>query len=147
MGSFFVFLRLFHFIGLGLALGAATTKLVLQLRSIKDQGFVPAYIAVDKPITGLILAGTGLLALSGIAWLLVGYPLQPLLILKIVLVAVAVGVGASMGRFIEPNYIRLAPKPGEAASAGFLRVQRQYLLAESLATGLYYLIVIIWILR
>lgn len=147
MISFSILVRLVHFIGLGLALGAATTKLVLQLRSTKDQGFVAAYIAVDKPITGLILAGTGLLALSGIVWLLVGYPLQPLLIFKIVLVVLAVGVGASMGRFIEPAYIRLAPKPGEAASAAFVRVQRQYLLAECLATGLYYLIVIIWILR
>ena len=71
MSSISVFMRLFHFVGLGLALGAATTKLVLQLRSIKDQGFVATYLAVDKPITGLILAGTGLLSLSGIAWLLV----------------------------------------------------------------------------
>jgi hypothetical protein len=27
------------------------------------------------------------------------------------------------------------------------RLQRQYLLAESLATGLYYIIVIMWIMR
>ena len=147
MASISVFMRLLHFVGLGLALGAATTKLVLLLRSTRDHDFVATYIAVDKPITRLILIGTGLLALSGIAWLLVGYPLQGLLVLKIVLVVIAVAIGGSMGRFIEPRYGRLAPKPGEPATAEFLRVQRQYVLAESLATGLYYIIVIMWIMR
>lgn len=142
-----IFLRLLHFVGLGLALGAATTKLVLLGRARADRAVLAAFLAVAPAITRLILLGTGLLVVSGIIWLLAGYPLGGLLIAKVILVAIAFVVGGAMARLIEPRFFQLAPKPADSISPEFSRVYRQYLAAEGLATGLYYFIVIVWVLR
>lgn len=147
MTSIGVFLRVVHFLGLGLALGSASLKFLLLLRSRSNPGFVGTYLAVAGQITRLIMIGTGLLVLSGIGWLLLGYPVSALLIVKIVLVAITIVIGASMDKMIEPRFLKLAPKSDGPVSPEFVRVQRQYVLAEALAAGLYFVIVILWVTR
>lgn len=139
-------LPLVHLLGLGLALGSATTKLTLLLKASRDPGFLPAFIAVTKSITRLILTGTMMLVASGIAWLMIGYPLGGLLTVKLVLVGAMIGLGMTMDKFIEPRFIALAPAPGQSPSAEFLKFQRGYVAVEWLATGLYYAIVALWLL-
>ena len=68
------FLSLAHLIGLALGVGCATAKLTLLVRCKADHAFVPAYVAVARPITRLIILGLALLTLSGVGWLLLGYP-------------------------------------------------------------------------
>jgi len=41
--------------------------------------------------------------------------------------------------------VRLAPADGAPASAEFMKIQRQYLWLETTATGLFYVIVILWL--
>lgn len=146
MATLVLFLRLAHFLGVGLALGSATTKLMLLLKARADHAFVPTYVAVAKPITRLILIGTALLVLSGILWLLIGYPLSSLLVVKIILVVMVFVVGGSMDKLIEPKYYELAPKPSDPVLPEFIRIQKLYQVAEAMATGLYYVIVVMWVL-
>ncbi len=141
------FLPLAHLLGLALALGSATSKLTLLLKARGDHMFVPTYIAVARPITRLILAGTGLLVLSGITWLLIGYPLSDLLVVKLVLVGVIIVLGASLDKFVEPRFQKLAPAAGQSASPEFIQIQRRYILLEVTATVLYYAVVVLWVLR
>lgn len=135
-----------HLIGLALAVGPATVKLVLLLRSRTDLSLVPAYLRVAGPITRMILVGTLLLILSGIGWLVSGYPLTARLAVKLVLVAGVVATGATLDRVIEPKFRALAPGPGSPSAPGFTRVQAQYLALEATATLLFYAIIVYWVL-
>jgi hypothetical protein len=139
-------LTIAHLIGLSLAVGSATTKLFLLINSRVDQTFVPVYAKVAGPITRLILLGTILLILSGIGWIAIGYPLTAKLVFKLVLVAAIVGIGATMGRVIEPKFRALAPGHGTPAAHGFSRVQAQYLALEITATLLFYAVIVYWVL-
>ena len=95
MTSLPLLLSVVHLIGLALGLGCATAKLSLLLKCRADQAS-PAYIQTAKPITRLIILGLGLLTLSGVGWLLIGYWPLPILIAKLVLVAaIWVLVGSS----------------------------------------------------
>ena len=135
-----------HLIGLVLAVGSATTKLVLLRKSSADPTFVSAYLRVAGPITHLILLGTALLIVSGVGWLVSGYPLTVKLVIKLVLVAAIVGTGAIMDRVIEPKFRTLAPAEGAPPAPGFARVQAQYLALEATATLLFYAVIIYWVL-
>lgn len=139
-------LALAHLIGLVLAVGSATTKLVLLLKSRIDQTYVPVYLQVAGPITRLILTGIALLILSGIGWLTTGFPLTAKLATKLVLVAAIVVAGAIMDRVIEPKFRALAPSPAAPAAPGFARVQAQYLALEITATLLFYAIIVYWVI-
>jgi hypothetical protein len=139
-------LTLAHLIGLALAVGAATAKLRLLLRCKADHTFVPNYIGVARPITRLIILGLALLTLSGVGWLLVGYPLTPLLVVKLVLVGVIWVLGPVIDKVVEPDFRQLAPVSGESATPAFTRIMRRYLLVEAVATGLFYVIVAMWVL-
>lgn len=139
-------LSLAHLIGLALGIGSATAKLTLLLRSRADHAFLPAYIATAKTLTRLIVLGLALLTLSGVGWLLVGYQFTPLLAAKLVLVAAIWVLGPIIDNVAEPPFRKLAPGPGEAASPAFLRIQQRYLLLEGIATGLFYVIVVMWVL-
>ena len=77
-----------HVIGLVLAAGSATVKLLLLLKCNADYKFFPVYFQVAPQITRLIIAGMILLTLTGIAWIVIGYSLEPLVIIKIVVVAI-----------------------------------------------------------
>lgn len=139
-------LSLAHLIGLALGVGSATAKLTLLLRCKNDLGFLPAFIAAARPITRLIILGLALLTLSGIGWLIFGYPFTPLLLGKLALVAAVWVMGPIIDNVVEPKFLKLAPRPGEPASREFLKVQQQYLMLELLATGLFYIIIVMWML-
>jgi len=140
------FLSFAHIIGLALGLGCATAKFTLLARCRTDSAFVPTYIAVTRPITRLIILGLALATLSGIGWLLSGYPLARLLLVKLVLVGAIWILGPVIDNVLEPKFVRLAPKAGEPASAAFIKIQRQYLWLETIATGLFYVVVAMWLL-
>ncbi len=135
-----------HLIGLVFAVGAATTKLVLLLKSRGDQAYLPAYLKVAGPITRLILLGTGLLVVSGVGWLMSGYPFTARLTTKLVMVVAIVGAGAIIDRVIEPKFRALALGQGAAPSPRFTRVQAQFLAMEATATLLFYAVIIYWVL-
>ena len=139
-------LSLAHLIGLALAVGGASAKLTLLLRCRTDHSFVPIYVAVAKPVTRLIILGLVLLTLSGVGWLLLGYQLTPLLIVKLALVGVIWVLGPIIDNVVEPKFRELAPAPGEPVSPAFIRIQQRYLLLEVGATGLFYVIVVMWML-
>lgn len=140
-------LSIVHLIGLALGVGAATVKLMLLLRSHSDPTFVPVYIRVTRPVTRLIILGLVLMTLSGIGWLLLGYRLTPLLLVKIVLVAAIWVLGPVIDHIAEPRFQKLAPGPSEPASPAFLRIRTQYLALEVTATLLFYVIIILWAWR
>jgi hypothetical protein len=146
MASLPTLLSLAHLIGLALGLGCATAKLALLLRCQASLAFLPAYAAFARILTRLIVAGMALLTLSGIGWLLVGYPFTPLLGVKLVMVGTIFVLGPIIDNIVEPRFWNLAPAPGESASPAFVRIQRRYVLIEAVATGLFYVIVAMWVL-
>lgn len=133
-----------HVIGLALGVGSATVKLVLLLKCNADYAFVPVYLKVARPITRLIILGIVLLTLSGIAWLLLGYQFTSLLVVKVILVGAIWVLGPVIDNVVEPKFQKLAPALGEPASAAFIRIQKQYLTLEIIATLLFYVIIVIW---
>lgn len=139
-------LSLGHILGLVSGVGCATAKLTLLLKCKADQTLLPVYLAAVRPLTRLIILGLALLTLSGIGWLLVGYDFSPLLIVKLVLVGTIWVLGPVIDNLVEPKFRNLAPHPGEQASSAFLQVQRRYLLLEAIATGLFYVIIVVWML-
>jgi hypothetical protein len=146
MTSWRSILTLAHLIGLVLAVGSATAKLRLLIKCKADPAFVPTYSAIARPITRLIILGLALLTLSGLGWLLVGYPLTPLLVVKLVLVGAIWVLGPVIDNVVEPKFQRLAPGSSESASPAFLQIMRRYLMLEAVATGLFYVIVVMWVL-
>jgi tetrahydromethanopterin S-methyltransferase subunit D len=134
-----------HLVGLALGVGSATVKLVLVLKCHADHAFVPVYIKVARLITRQIVLGVVLLTLSGIGWLLLGYQFTPLLIVKVVLVAAIWVLGLFIDNVVEPRFQKMAPGPGEPVSPAFIRIQKQHLTLEVIATLLFYLIIVIWV--
>lgn len=139
-------LSLTHLLGLALGLGSATGKLTLLLKSRADHTFIPVFLKVARPITRLIVAGMILLTVSGVGWLLLGYEITTVLAVKLILVVALWVLGPFIDNVVEPKFRRLAPQAGESASPAFLRVLRQYLVVEMTATGLFYVIVVMWVL-
>jgi hypothetical protein len=135
-----------HLIGMALGIGGATAKLTLLLKCKTHPGFVPSYIQAIKPLTRLIVSGLALLTLSGIGWLLIGYPLTPKLVVKLALVGAIWVIGPLIDKAFEPKFQKLAPASGELATPEFIRAQQRYLLADLIATGLFYVIMVYWVL-
>lgn len=146
MPSASLYLHLTHTIGLALGVGCATAKLMLLLKCKADRDFLPVYLEVSKPVTRLIVLGIVLLTLSGAGMMLVGYLFTARLIVKLSLVAAMWVIGPVIDKILEPKFRQMAPKVGEPASAAFVRIERRYLLAEAVATGLFYVIVALWML-
>jgi hypothetical protein len=139
------FLTLIHIIGLALAVGAATVKVILVFKSRNDYDFVHIFLKVSKPITQQIVFGLVLLTLSGIGWLLVGYGFTSLLIIKIGLVVAIWVLGPIIDNVVEPKLKGQVPAPGGTASPEFIRVLKQYSALEVIATSLFYIIIVIWV--
>jgi hypothetical protein len=139
------YLLLVHLVGLAIGLGASTTKLVLLFQCRADGAFVPIYLAVVRPITRQIILGLVLLLLSGIGFMAIGYSFTPRLVTKLVLVAALFVLGPVIDNVVEPRFRVLAPGAGTDASPEFVRVRVQYLVLEALATGLFYAVVIVWV--
>lgn len=147
MDSWPTLLNLVHLVGLILGAGSATVKLALLLICTGDPAFVPTYLKVARPVTRLLIPGIILLTLSGVGWMFLGYGFTPRLIVKIVMVGAIWVLGPVIDNMIEPRYRRLAPAPGSAPSPEFLGMQRQYVAWEGVATLLFYVIVVMWMLR
>jgi len=146
MNSLSSLLPVIHLIGLALGVGCATAKLSLLLRSQGDSAFLQAFLTVARPLTQLIITGLILLTISGVGWLLSGYPLTPVLIVKLVLVGGIWVLGPIIDNVVEPKFRQLAPKPGGSTSPAFTRIQRRYLILESIATAVFYIIIVMWLL-
>lgn len=140
------FLFLIHIIGLILGVGAATVKTILLLKSKSDYLFVPVYIKITKPVTKLIVSGLVLMTLSGLGFLLYGYPFSIGLIIKLILVGAVWLIGPYIDKVIEPEFQAQAEITDNPASAEFQSIQKKYFTAELVATGLFYLIVVYWML-
>ncbi len=122
-------------------------KLVLLIKCKADPSFVTVFLKVARPITWLIMAGLVLLTLSGVVWLLTGYPVASLLVVKIILVVMIWLVGPIIDKVAEPKLQALVPAPGEQGSPAFLRALNLYLVLEIIADGFFYAIIILWVLR
>ncbi len=136
-------LLLIHLLGLALAVGAATVKLVLALGCRKNPQLLPVFLQVTGPASRLIALGMVLLALSGFGWILRGDAgLTPQLAVKIALVVAVFAIGPYIDKAVEPRLGRLAALPAGEAAPELARVQRLHLTLESLATALLYVIVV-----
>lgn len=140
-------LSIVHFIGLGLAIGAATAKVWLLIKCLYDRTFIPVHTKITPILTRQIVAGLILVTLTGIVWLVLGYDFSPSLIVKIILVGLIWILGPVIDNVFEPRFHKLAPNAGEDATPEFVRAQRQYLLIEIIATLLFYVIIILWMWR
>jgi hypothetical protein len=138
-------LLLSHLVGLSLAVGGSTAKLVMLMRTRKDPSFLPVYARVSKSITRLIVSGIAFLALSGIGWLLIGYPFTEKLIVKLAMVVSILVMGPIIDNVIEPKFKALASEPGGTSSPEFSRIQMRYLVVELAATGMFYAIIVFWV--
>ena len=140
------FLTFVHLIGLAIAIGAATVKLTLLIKCRSNSDFISVFIKASKPITKLIITGLVLLTLSGIGWLLMGYSFTTLLIIKLVFVGAIWILGPVIDNVIEPKFLKLAPASGQQTSSEFSSALNKYIGMEIIATGLFYVIIIIWVL-
>lgn len=148
MPSIVSVIYLLHLIGLSLGMGAATAKTVLLLKCRSDVSFVPAFRAVSKSLTRLIVTGLVLLVASGVGWFFVaGLRMTSPLVVKLALVAAIFVLGPVIDNVVTPKHDRLAPEAGVAPSAEFLTVQRQYVALEVLASLIFYVIAAFWVLR
>jgi len=139
-------LPVIHLIGLALGVGCATAKITLLFRSGENPASIQAFITVVRPITRLIILGIILLVISGIGWIILGYPFTTILAVKVALVAAILIIGPVIDNIVEPKFLKLAPMSGEAVSAEYVRIYRQYVLLEVVATGLFYAIIVMWLL-
>ncbi|HSG08152.1 MAG TPA: hypothetical protein VLA36_07335 [Longimicrobiales bacterium] len=139
-------LTVVHLVGVALGLGSATAKLRLLLRCRADPAFVAVFLEVTKPLTRQIVLGLVMLVVSGIGWIIIGYPFTPLLITKMVLVGAMFVMGPIIDNVVEPKFKELAPGAGEAPSPEFIRVRGRYLGLEAAATSLFYVIVVMWVI-
>lgn len=146
MFTFYDLLILAHLLGLALGVGPATVKLLLINRCHSKYEFFHIYFSVSKLITRLIVLGTIMLTLSGIGWLITGYPFTMLLIVKLILVGLVWVLGPVIDNVIEPKLKNLLPVQGQPFSPEFVRIHKQYMALEITATMLMYLITIIGVL-
>lgn len=138
-------LRIVHLIGLALAVGAATVKVVLLFICKSNPAIITSYLKVVKPITKILILGIILLTISGIGWLITGYPFSTELIIKIILVAVIWVLGPIIDNVIEPKFIKFAPPNGQQISVEFGQIMKRYLMVELTATLIFYIIIIYWV--
>ncbi len=146
MISFLSLVNFTHLIGLAICVGAATVKLVLLIKCKFNYALVPAYLKVVKSITQLIILGMILLTLSGIGWIVLGYPFTSELIVKLILFAVIWILGPVIDNVVEPKLQKFAPASDQQASPEFVQIMKKYLTLEVIATGLFYIIIVIWVL-
>lgn len=135
-----------HLLGLAFCIGASTVKVILLFRCKADHEYVPVFLKVVRPITRVIIIGLILSTLSGIVWLFTGYSFTTRMIIKIVLVAVIWILGPIIDNVLEPKVSRLAPAAGESASPEFTAALNRFLAIDTIAGGLFYVILVMWVL-
>lgn len=139
-------LLVLHLFGLTLGVGAASVKLFLLYRCKSNPGFIPVFLKVMKPITQLLLTGLLLLTLTGLGWLLRGFPFTPWLIIKTVLVALIWIIGPVIDKVIEPKFIELSPVQEERPSEEFNRQWTRYFATELIADLLFYIVIVLGVM-
>lgn len=140
-------LALIHLVSLAWAVGAATVKVVLLVRCRSDAAFVPVYLAVVRTLTRHIVLGLALLTLSGVGWLVMGYPMTGALVAKLVLVGVIWALGPVIDKVVEPRFVSSAQAAGGESGQGFAEAWRRYLTVELAATGAFYVVIAVWVLK
>ena len=146
MISLFSLFTIIHIIGLAIAVGAATLKVIVLLKCKSDYSFVPVYIKIAKPVTNLIVIGMILLTLSGIGWLIDGYPIGTELTIKLVFVTFIWIMGPVIDNVVEPKFRKLAPSADQTATQEFVSARNTFITFEIIATAIFYAIIIMWIL-
>lgn len=139
-------LTFIHLTGLAVGVGAATVKLVLLFKCKSKYILLPFFLEISKPVTRLIITGLILLTLSGIGWILLGQVITPKLVVKIILVAAIWIIGPIIDNVIEPRLHKFTPTTGQQESPEFVAVLDNYLVLEIIATGLFYLVIFVWVL-
>ena len=146
MASIINLLTLVHVIGICLGVGSATVKSTLLLKSRVDLQYIPAFIKIVKPVTRILIIGFILATLSGVTALILGYPLLPVMVVKIVVVGLVWIIGPVIDNRILPTYLMHAPMAGDAPTKEFRIVQNKFVVLELSATLLFYVIVILGVL-
>lgn len=147
MLSIYTIILFFHLVGLSLAVGAATIKNILFLKCNSNFEFITTYKQVVRPITKTIIAGMILMTVTGIGWLIAGYSLDYYLIIKMALFLAVWVLGPIIDKVFEPRFLKTAPASGESPSNEFLKAKNVYMVVDFAATGFFYAIVIMWVLR
>jgi len=129
-----------------LGLGSATVKIVLLLKCHLNHGYFPVFLKVSKPITKLLVTGIILLILSGAGWLIYGYPISTLMVVKIILVGLVFISGSLIDNFIEPRLAKAVLSAVAEPSSSFAKIQQQHLALEILATLAMYAITVMGVL-
>lgn len=137
---------LVHIVGLALGVGSATVKITLLLKCRADSTYVPPYLQLVGWFTRLLVLGLILATTSGVVLLWRGYPLTPLMISKLVLVALLWAIGPVIDKVAEPAFRRLAPAPGAAATPEFTRALNRYLAVEMAGGILFYAVVVLGVM-
>ncbi|MBW6495563.1 MAG: hypothetical protein K0B16_13590 [Burkholderiaceae bacterium] len=147
MFSLSVVLTLVHLIGFALGVGGATLKLYMLLQSASDLSLISSYFRTARTITRLIVLGIILLTVSGLAMVvLVGArPFTALFIIKLLGVGAILIIWPLIDNVTEPRARILAPQGAEAPNAQFRSALRLYVTLEIVATALFYLITVIWV--
>jgi len=86
------------------------------------------------------------LTLSGIGYLLTDYPFSEELIIKLILVLSVWILGPVIDNIAEPKFQKLVPVTDQPVSAEFIKARNNYLFLEIIATGIFYFIIIFWVL-
>lgn len=136
-----------HLVGLSLAVGAASAKLVLLFRCRSDVSSVPVFTRTTRLLTRQIILGMVLLTLSGIGWLVLGYPITTRLVVKLVLAAALWVIGPVIDNVVEPAFLKGIPEAGAPSSPTFLAAHRRYLMVEFGATLTFYVTIVMWVWR
>lgn len=142
------FLTLVHLIGFALGLGGATVKLYLLLQTASDLSLISSYLRSVRTISRLIILGIILLTVSGLATIITvgARPFTDVFVIKLLAVGAILIIGPLIDNVAEPKVRILAPQGDEAPSAKFSSALRHYITLEIVATALFYLITIIWVL-
>ncbi|MDH4184611.1 MAG: hypothetical protein OEV92_10340 [Nitrospinota bacterium] len=140
-------LLLLHLLGLAMAVGVGAAKVLLLIKCYKDHTLLHSYFKLVKAMTGMLIVGFILLTLTGIAWIATGYPFTLLLGIKVALVVVVWILGPYIDNVAEPALVKLTPAPGAQPSPEFLAAQKKHLVLETVAEGLFVLIIILWVVR
>lgn len=146
MFSLWTFILLVHLAGLALGVGCATAKVVLLLKCNNNTAFLPVYLKVVKPLTRILVLGLIMMTLSGITWLVMGYGLSNLMIVKLVFVAIVWILGLIIDKLTEPEFLRLAPAASEEPSPAFVSIKKKHLALEIIAAIVFYIIIVLGVL-
>lgn len=133
-----------HLVGFALALGCATAKLTLLLRSGRDPARLHAFVLDSGPLTRLIQLGLVLLVVTGLTWVVQGYHLGTVLVTKLILVAAVFVAGPLIDKVFEPEFRAALPAGDQPATPRFDRARRRFVALEAVATGLFWVIFGVW---